>query len=129
MLNLNSTVIPWYSAWAWWQPIQRTYSAATPIVFLGYQLAKIGGTIGMVLCDWVGAVFNLLTGVLLVFNKHFGIVLAATLFSMNVLILMGQTALILSGQNDAKRLEFIVAANLIYFIMGWFCYRVKGENR
>ena len=131
MLNFTRGSIPWYSSWAWSQPVTLVVSRLAPVVFVGYQAAVMSGTLEMVACDWAGASFYLLTGAMLLVDEETGIALATACSLGNAFVLLARTIFVVTeptarqGTSGIIGLALMVIALGGYSVLGLFLRKIK----
>jgi hypothetical protein len=135
MLNFTSRPIPWYSSWAWFEPLRLPLSALAPVVYLGYREVGSLGTLGGVLCDWGGASFYLMTAAVLLMDEEVGVKLATVSCVGNVLVLSLQTGSGIfeptahRGRMGILAMFLMTTALVGYAVLTFILYQVSRSNR
>jgi len=132
MLSFSSHTFPWYSEWAWWEPIRLIFSTLAPVVFLGYRVASSSGTVGMVICNWGGASFYVMTGFTLFVDVKSGLILSTISCIGNALILLFQAVSILMkahvNAKDNAALIIMTTAFVGYSLIAFLLYKWSRES-
>jgi len=78
----------WYATWAWDEPIRFRISLIGAYVYFGYFAGAYGSALAMFLCDMCGVLGYLVTALLLIFNKRWGLLFATGACLVNVVCLL-----------------------------------------